>query len=308
VAEVWNERNLRLEQCLRLCEEALVEIDRSQKANPAFAKFHAFSVASGRFETLRVEAAAARKLQNFEKAQAVLDQMKHWLDENQGDYPRPNYLYLSESALLSEARGHKLDALAYYRILFSRFPPNSQDETHVLALWKEMGGTDEGFKLWSSLEQRKKPAVANQPSAWTDMNKQLTALNASDNNGKTWTISDLKGKTTLINVWATWCGPCRAELPDLQRLFEQVTDRKDIQVVSISVDGNPGIIGPFLKEGHYTFPVILAQGSFVDELASQSGIPRTWIVDANGTVRLERLGYDPADWPREMLQKMTTLK
>lgn len=269
VAQIWNERDIRLEQCLQLTDEALAEIDQSAKANPAFAKIHAYQVATGLFETLRVQSTVARKLKNFAKARAALDRMSHWLDENSGDYPNLSHTYLTESAFLSEAQGRKPD---------------------------------------SQLEQRKKLAVANQPSPWSDMSKSLSALNAYDNNGKVWTISDLRGKTTLLNIWATWCAPCRAELPAVQRLFDQTKDQKEIQVVTISVDGNPGIIDPFLKEGHYTFPVILAQGPFVDEVAGQIGIPRTWIVDSNGTVRLERLGYDPADWPQEILQKMTTLK
>lgn len=84
-------------------------------------------------------------------------------------------------------------------------------------------------------------------------------------------------------------------------------DRKDVQVVSISVDENPGKIVPLLKEQHYTFPVILGQ-SFVSDLVGETPIPRTWIVDSNGTARLERIGYSGADWPQEMIQKLTTLK
>ena len=80
-----------------------------------------------------------------------------------------------------------------------------------------------------------------------------------------------------------------------------------MQVISLSVDENPGVIAPFLKENRYTFPVIFARSTLIDELDGLGGIPRTWIVDSNGSLRLERLGYNPADWPQEMLQKMATL-
>ncbi len=58
----------------------------------------------------------------------------------------------------------------------------------MLALWKERGGTDEAFKLWSSLEQPKKPTTVKDASPWAETNKPLTTLNASDANGRTWTM------------------------------------------------------------------------------------------------------------------------
>jgi hypothetical protein len=73
------------------------------------------------------------------------------------------------------------------------------------------------------------------------------------------------------------------------------------------VDENPGVIAPFLKENHYTFPVLFARFARIEELDGLMGIPRTWIVDSNGILRFERLDYNPADWPQEILQKMTTL-
>lgn len=94
---------------------------------------------------------------------------------------------------------------------------------------------------------------------WTPKDQPLTTLNARDLGGKLWTIEDLKGKTTLINVWATWCEPCRQELPYVQKLYEQARDRKDIQVITIDMDSNLGLLDPFLKTNRYTFPILLAK-------------------------------------------------
>src|SRR5262249_42922885 len=129
---------------------------------------------------------------------------------------------------------------------------------------------------------------------------------AADVWGRTWTIADLKGKTTLINVWATWCEPCRQELPQLQKLYEMAAERKDIQVISIGMDENPGVIAPFLREHRYTFPVVLAK-SLVDQLVTELSIPRNWIADTNGTLRLENIGFDSRieNWPQQMLDKLT---
>jgi thiol-disulfide isomerase/thioredoxin len=94
---------------------------------------------------------------------------------------------------------------------------------------------------------------------WTKLDQSLTSRDAPHVSGKIWTIGNLKGKTTWINVWATWCEPCRTELPQLQKLYDLVGERKDIQVITVSVDENPGLVEPFLRENHYTFPAILAK-------------------------------------------------
>jgi len=315
IAEIWIERNIRLEQCLQLAEEALAEIDHGptflkpandmqRDTRAQFLKAHALQVSIGRFDTLGIEADAARKLKRFDKARAAISDMKRRLDDNPGDDPHQTYVYLSQSALLADAEGHKPDALTYYQLMFNQLTPSAQEKTPALALWKEMGGTDDGFKLWSSMQPWKKPSVASQASAWSDMNKPLAELAASSMNGKSWNITDLKGKATLISVWATWCMPCRDELPNVQKLYDQVKDRTDIQVVSISIDTNPGDVAPFLKEAQYTFPVLLPQPSYVEALVGEVAIPRTWIVDPNGVLRSEKVGYDPADWPQGMLQRL----
>jgi thiol-disulfide isomerase/thioredoxin len=79
-----------------------------------------------------------------------------------------------------------------------------------------------------------------------------------DANGKTWQLSDLKGKVTLVNVWATWCGPCREELPNLQSSSIRVHERKDLAVITLNTDENPGMPRQFLRESNYTFPVLPA--------------------------------------------------
>jgi thiol-disulfide isomerase/thioredoxin len=124
-------------------------------------------------------------------------------------------------------------------------------------------------------------------------------------NGTRWTITRLRGKATLINIWATWCGPCRDELPQVQKLYELTKDRKDIQVITIDVDDNPGLVSPFLTDHHYTFPVLRAKSLF-DEIVPSSSIPRNWISDPAGTLRLESIGFNSEipDWPAAMIAKL----
>jgi thiol-disulfide isomerase/thioredoxin len=135
-------------------------------------------------------------------------------------------------------------------------------------------------------------------------------MNLRDGAGKMWSASDFKGKTTLLNVWATWCGPCWDELPHLQKLHEMVKDRQDLQVVTISIDQNPGEVEPFLTSKHYTFPALELGLPYVEQFIGPVSVPRNWIVDAGGVVRQESLGFDMkiADWPAEMVKRLDSLK
>jgi thiol-disulfide isomerase/thioredoxin len=132
---------------------------------------------------------------------------------------------------------------------------------------------------------------------------------APEQNGKDWTLARLKGKTTLINVWATWCGPCRSELPLIQKLSEKIKDRRDIQVIALNVDENTNLVVPFLKENGLSFPSLTAK-SFVDGFAGHIGIPTTWVSDATGTICLETVGFSgsSSDWVAQTLKQIESVR
>jgi thiol-disulfide isomerase/thioredoxin len=131
--------------------------------------------------------------------------------------------------------------------------------------------------------------VAATESGWTQMDRPLPDFQISDAEGKTWRLADLKGKVALVNLWATWCGPCRNELPYLQKLFNKVRERKNLVVVTLNTDENPGLILPFLTENKYTFPVLPASGYVAKWFRNEHS--RNWIVDADGVLKMERIGF-----------------
>jgi cytochrome c-type biogenesis protein len=145
-----------------------------------------------------------------------------------------------------------------------------------------------------------RPTSAPRASA---ANRPIPEFKLSDQSSKTWTVANLKGQTTLINVWATWCGPCREELPHLQQLYEQIKSRGDIQVITLNVDENQSLVEPYLKENKYTFPSLFAR-SFVDGFAGPIPIPTTWTSDIMGTIRLEARGFggDGSQWVQQTLK------
>jgi thiol-disulfide isomerase/thioredoxin len=138
------------------------------------------------------------------------------------------------------------------------------------------------------------------PGSASATGKTLPPFRLTGIDGRAWTESDLHGKVAVMNVWATWCGPCIQELPHVQKLYEMLKDRPNVLLVSLNVDGNAGFVAPFLKGRGLNFPVLLAK-EYVDRILPEMGIPRNWIVES-GVVRSEDVGFDnPEAWMKHML-------
>jgi peroxiredoxin len=108
-----------------------------------------------------------------------------------------------------------------------------------------------------------------------------------DLDGKGWTLGKLRGKVVLVNFWATWCPPCRKELPDLDALYARFKERGFV-VLAIS-DENPEKIRPFIDAHHYQFPVLLDPGRAVNEVFRVEGIPKNFIYDREGKLAAQSI-------------------
>ena len=173
-------------------------------------------------------------------------------------YAKPNLLQAQGHA--AELLGRKLDALMFYRasLELRQNGPASPENTRLAAsidrLWKELGGTAAARPM---LTDAKKVQEAME-SRWERPKDPLPAFTLSDLDGKTWKLANLEGKAVLINLWATWCGPCRAEHPEFQKLYDKLRERSDVTVVSFNLDDDLGKVGPYMKENKFSFPVLLA--------------------------------------------------
>jgi predicted methyltransferase/thiol-disulfide isomerase/thioredoxin len=260
------------------------------------------------------------KVKKYDRARELLDKV------TAAGYPPPEtekpnnsnaWSYWTNMAKLARVDGRKMDALTYERnAMFANQFSNPDSERYqkasLLQDWKELKGNDEGFEAFMTRPGSKPAApktttatVAPMQSGWAKLDKNLPDFEMEDAVGKTWHLADLKGKVTLVNLWATWCGPCKEELPHLQTLYNKVRERKDLAVLTLNTDDNLGLIVPFLKEHHYTFPV-LAAGDYVHKLVPELSIPRNWIVTGDGVLRLEKIGFGggASQWAEEMIADM----
>ena len=129
----------------------------------------------------------------------------------------------------------------------------------------------------------------------------------SDQYGQVRRLSDYHGKVVFLNFWATWCPPCRAEMPDIQRIYEKYGPAEDAKVVILGV-AFPGLNGEtdeagvraFLEENGYTYPVVMdAEGTLMLDYYI-TAFPTTFMIDADGNI----FGYVPGAMPEEVMQSI----
>ncbi|OGL06529.1 MAG: hypothetical protein A3I03_08285 [Candidatus Rokubacteria bacterium RIFCSPLOWO2_02_FULL_68_19] len=112
--------------------------------------------------------------------------------------------------------------------------------------------------------------------------------------GTTLRLADYRGKVVFLNFWATWCPPCKEEMPAMERLYQRYKD-KGFVVLAVSVDAEgPPIVNPFVMEYKLTFPIGLDPKMAVAESYGVRGLPTSFLVDKRGT--LVGLALGPREW------------
>lgn len=126
-----------------------------------------------------------------------------------------------------------------------------------------------------------------------DYNWELKGINTSDVN-----FSEFKGKVIFLNFWATWCPPCIAELPSIQNFYNDFN--KEVAFVFVTNE-NWKEINSFFKKENYQFPVYQSKTSYLEELPSVKSIPRTFVIDKQGNIRVDKSGA--ANWNSTSFRK-----
>ena len=137
----------------------------------------------------------------------------------------------------------------------------------------------------------KKGAVATEKSLAPDVSVRSFA------NGSTLKLSDLKGKVVLLNFWATWCPPCREEIPSMMKL-NSLMSGKSFQMVAISIDeGGKPAIESFFKESGFSLPTYLDESGAASKSYGITGVPESFIIDKKGILVKKIIGGFSWDSP-----------
>lgn len=117
--------------------------------------------------------------------------------------------------------------------------------------------------------------------------------------GDTLSLAELRGKVVMLNIWATWCAPCRIEMPSMQQVYEQF--REDgLEVVAVSVDKDPGlrrpdgairgVVSEFVEQLGLTFPIVVDPTGATERLYGIDALPTTLLIDRSGRIRVREVG------------------
>ena len=126
-----------------------------------------------------------------------------------------------------------------------------------------------------------------------------------DLNGHLVTLSDLRGKVVLLNFWATWCGPCRVEMPAMEQLY-RMFQRKDFEILAVSTDAQGvAITRPFQQENRLTFPILHDADYRVGLIYGARSLPMTFLIDRQGIIRHQVFGA--RDWEAPEAQQLVQM-
>jgi peroxiredoxin len=133
-----------------------------------------------------------------------------------------------------------------------------------------------------------------------DLRRQQVDFTLTDLRGKPWALKDLRGQVVLVNIWATWCPPCRTEMPDLDLIYRRF--KKDGLVVLGITDENADKARQFVDEHGLSYPILLDSDKNVHRQYTIEGLPRSFVYDRDGKLVAQAIDMRTKKQFLEMLE------
>lgn len=208
--------------------------------------------------------------------------------------------------MYAEADRRPADALIDYRNSIATWPPrrpnpDRRDEAMQAAqrVWKNVGGSAQGWNDWAAHSSlRNFDAGSGAANAWSKLPADMTF---TDTLGRQYTPKDLAGKTALVTLWASWCGPCRAELPYFEKLYRQFQNRDDVVLLAFNVDDDVKDMNEALEELKLSIPAVYAS-PFVYSMLADMAIPANWLIAPSKTELLWIDAPTLTEWQAKLAQ------
>lgn len=139
-------------------------------------------------------------------------------------------------------------------------------------------------------------------------NQPAPAFTLKSLDGKTLALAELKGKVVVVNFWATWCPPCRAEIPDFVEFYSQ-NKAKGLEIVGVSVDEmTPQQLRPFVDQNKMSYPIALVTDKILKDYGPIRAIPTTFVIDKKGIIRHAEEGMMDKQTLTALFQKLSAEK
>jgi peroxiredoxin len=154
-------------------------------------------------------------------------------------------------------------------------------------------GTGEATKKETAVGETGTPAAEGAGNVGTSVGDVPPPFALPDLDGQSVSLSDFQGKVVVLDLWATWCAPCRAEVPVLVRLYDELRDQ-GLVVVGIGLDqGGANVLKPFVEANRVTYPVVVGNPD-VQSQYGVTGIPATFIIGRDGRIAATHAGFAPS--------------
>ncbi len=148
-----------------------------------------------------------------------------------------------------------------------------------------------------TLQQVKQAAnnLARDEGAPIAAGEDAAPFRLTDLDGKTISLAALRGKVVFLNIWATWCAPCREEMPSMEKLYERMRKNDGFVMLAVSQDtGGRQLVADYVKKHGYHFDVLLDPQNAVADAYKVTGVPETFIIDRHGRIVAHHAGA--FDW------------
>lgn len=181
--------------------------------------------------------------------------------------------------------------------------------TLLLPAWLLVGLVVAQYALFAPLLKAESPTFKRAPMAERSMVKvgdEAPNFQLRDLAGNVVSLSQLRGKVVLLNFWATWCGPCRVEMPAMEQLYRTLP-RREFEILAISTDPQGvTVTRPFQQEMGFTFPILHDLEYRVGLIYGARTLPITFMVDREGIIRQKIFGARDWDSPeaRELVHAL----
>ncbi len=124
-----------------------------------------------------------------------------------------------------------------------------------------------------------------------------------DLNGKELSLSDLKGKKVFLNFWATWCPPCKSEMPEIEKLYQETKD-SNLVIVAIEIGEPLNTVKSFIDNNKYNFTVLLDSDQSVSSKYNIASIPTSYFIDVYGNIVSKNIGGMTIDQMKEYIKTL----
>lgn len=292
-AALLQSRNASVPRSIELAEAGLAATERFIDENLPSYKMEGKS--SSALERSRAQAAdligwgyfLQSDLESAERRLVEAERLTHGLDPtvqfHLGELRR-------EQGNLDQAREHYLTALTVERVPepVRVAATASLEEVHV-----ELGNEPGEFEGYMTRELERRDRERRAAMLQTLVGQPAPELRLTSTTGEPFDLQAEQGKIVMLGFFASWCGACRAEMPQIQEAQRQYADDPNVEFVLVSVDDDPERLARYMEERQFAFPVLQGDREMAAETFSVDNVPAAFYIDPQGTVRYEARGGSP---------------